>query len=445
MKNKSLTFKIFLSTFSVGVLVYFLCAFIFITNMYSYFEKQIFKELKTESTLLEGYDLSEASSDLSSIKKLKTQNRITLIHPDGTVYFDNTVNPADMENHAMRSEFLKAKESGVSTSSRYSSTMLEKTLYFAKQLDRGDILRISCDQHTVGVLVLGMSQILLVMLVIAMIISGITASLLSRKIIEPLNKINLEDPESSDVYEELKPFTKRIAEENFEKSQREELRQQFTANVSHELKTPLTSISGFAEILKEGGTDEKTTKDFAGTIYDESQRMITLVNDIIKLSKLDEKSISLEKEALSLREITREAMEVISPLAEKKNVSLNLAGDSGLINGVRPVIYEMVYNLIDNAVKYNKENGIVSIKIETISESHRVILTVQDNGIGIPEREKERIFERFYRIDKSRSRQPGGTGLGLSIVKHAARYHNASILVNSKEGEGSTFTVIFSL
>ena len=445
MKNKSLTFKIFLSTFSVGVLVYFLCAFIFITNMYSYFEKQIFEELKTESTLLEGYDLSEASSDLSSIKKLKTQNRITLIHPDGTVYFDNTVNPADMENHAMRSEFLKAKESGVSTSSRYSSTMLEKTLYFAKQLERGDILRISCDQHTVGVLVLGMSQILLVMLVIAMIISGITASLLSRKIIEPLNKINLEDPESSDVYEELKPFTKRIAEENFEKSQREELRQQFTANVSHELKTPLTSISGFAEILKEGGTDEKTTKDFAGTIYDESQRMITLVNDIIKLSKLDEKSISLEKEALSLREITREAMEVISPLAEKKNVSLNLAGDSGLINGVRPVIYEMVYNLIDNAVKYNKDNGIVSIKIETISESHRVILTVQDNGIGIPEREKERIFERFYRIDKSRSRQPGGTGLGLSIVKHAARYHNASILVNSKEGEGSTFTVIFSL
>lgn len=445
MKNKSLTFKIFLSTFSVGVLVYFLCAFIFITNMYSYFEKQIFKELKTESTLLEGYDLSEASSDLSSIKKLKTQNRITLIHPDGTVYFDNTVNPADMENHALRSEFLKAKESGVSTSSRYSSTMLEKTLYFAKQLERGDILRISCNQHTVGVLVLGMSQILLVMLVIAMIISGITASLLSRKIIEPLNRINLEDPESSDVYEELKPFTKRIAEENFEKSQREELRQQFTANVSHELKTPLTSISGFAEILKEGGTDEKTTKDFAGTIYDESQRMITLVNDIIKLSKLDEKSISLEKEALSLREITREAMEVISPLAEKKNVSLNLAGDSGLINGVRPVIYEMVYNLIDNAVKYNKENGIVSIKIETISESHRVILTVQDNGIGIPEREKERIFERFYRIDKSRSRQPGGTGLGLSIVKHAARYHNASILVNSKEGEGSTFTVIFSL
>ena len=290
-----------------------------------------------------------------------------------------------------------------------------------------------------------MSQILLIMLVIAMIISGVTASILSKKIIEPLNKINLENPESTDVYEELKPFTKRIAEENFEKSQREELRQQFTANVSHELKTPLTSISGFAEILKQGGTDEKTTKDFADTIYEESQRMIALVNDIIKLSKLDEKSISLEKEPLSLREITREAIEVITPIAEKKNVSLNLSGDSGLINGVRPVIYEMVYNLIDNAVKYNNENGIVSIRIETITETHNVILTVQDNGIGIPEREKERIFERFYRIDKSRSRELGGTGLGLSIVKHAAKYHNASVLVESKEGDGSTFKVIFIL
>ena len=445
MKNKSLTFNIFTSTFFVGVLVYFLCAFIFLSNMYGYFEKQIFLELETESSLLEGYDLFENSTDLERISKLKTKNRITLIHTDGTVYFDNTVDISTMENHALRSEFLKAKESGVSTAGRYSSTMLEKTLYFAKQLESGDILRISCDQHSVGVLVLGMSQILLVMLVIAMIISGIIANILSKKIIQPLNHIDLENPEATNVYEELKPFTKRIAEENFEKSQREELRQQFTANVSHELKTPLTSISGFAEILKQGGTDEQTTKDFAESIYDESRRMITLVNDIIKLSKLDEKSISMEKEALSLREIAREAMEVLGPVAENKKVSINISGDSGLFNGVRPVIYEMVYNLMDNAIKYNRTGGTVNIKIESLMDSHKVILTIQDNGIGIPEREKERIFERFYRVDKSRSRELGGTGLGLSIVKHAAKYHNASILLNTKEGEGSTFTVIFSL
>ena len=445
MKNKSLTFNIFTSTFFVGVLVYFLCAFIFLSNMYGYFEKQIFLELETESCLLEGYDLFENSSDLERISKLKTKNRITLIHTDGTVYFDNTVDISTMENHALRSEFLKAKESGVSTAGRYSSTMLEKTLYFAKQLESGDILRVSCEQHSVGVLVLGMSQILLVMLVIAMIISGIIANILSKKIIQPLNHIDLENPEATNVYEELKPFTKRIAEENFEKSQREELRQQFTANVSHELKTPLTSISGFAEILKQGGTDEQTTKDFAESIYDESRRMITLVNDIIKLSKLDEKSISMEKEALSLREIAREAMEVLGPVAENKKVSVNFSGDSGLFNGVRPVIYEMVYNLMDNAIKYNRTGGTVNIKIESLMDSHKVILTIQDNGIGIPEREKERIFERFYRVDKSRSRELGGTGLGLSIVKHAAKYHNASILLNTKEGEGSTFTVIFSL
>ena len=281
------------------------------------------------------------------------------------------------------------------------------------------------------------------MFVIAVIISGLSASWISKKVVDPLNKIDLENPEESDVYDELKPFTKRIAEENFEKSQREELRQQFTANVSHELKTPLTSISGFAEILKSGGTDETTTKDFAASIYDESQRMITLVNDIIKLSKLDEKSISLEKEAISLRDLCRDVIEVVSANARAKNVTINLSGESGLINGVQPVIYEMIYNLVDNGIKYNIEGGKVEINIQNMMESKCVILTIKDTGIGIPASEKDRIFERFYRIDKSRSKQNGGTGLGLSIVKHAAKYHGASILLNSEVGKGSTFTVIF--
>lgn len=442
MKSKSLTFRIFINTFLVGTLVYFICAFMFFGNLYTHFEQQIFNELESESIFLEDYVLN---GELTKLQDLKTKNRITLIHSDGSVYFDNTVSFEKMENHALRSEFLGATDKGVSKISRYSSTMTEKTLYFAKQLPNGDVLRISCNQHSVWILVLGMSQILLLILVIAVIISGISASWISRKIVNPLNSINLDEPENSDVYDELKPFTKRIAEENFEKSQREELRQQFTANVSHELKTPLTSISGFAEILKEGGTDENTTKDFASSIYEESQRMITLVNDIIKLSKLDEKSISLEKESVSLREMCREVMNVLSASAKAKNVTLNLSGDSGLINGVQPVIYEMIYNLIDNSIKYNVQNGSVDIDIKNVMESRRVILSVHDTGIGIPENEKERIFERFYRIDKSRSKQNGGTGLGLSIVKHAAKYHDASILVNSEVGKGSTFTVIFPM
>ncbi|WP_407425277.1 sensor histidine kinase [Treponema sp.] len=446
MKNKSLTFRIFINTFLVGTLIYFVCAFMFFGNLYTYFEEQLFNELESESIFLEDYVLN---GDLLKLQNLETKNRITLIHSNGSVYFDNTVSFEEMENHALRSEFLGAKDKGVSKVSRYSSTMTEKTLYFAKLLSNGDVLRISCNQHSVWVLVLGMSQILLLILVIAVIISGISASWISQKIVHPLNSINLDEPESSDVYEELKPFTKRIAEENFEKAQREEIRAQYTANVSHELKTPLTSISGFAEILMQGGTDPKITVDFSKSIYDEAQRMTTLVNDIIKLSKLDEKSIAMEKEALSLRSICREVMEVLSASAKTKNLSLNLEGDSGLINGVEPVIYEMIYNLVDNAIKYNKIDGSVNIKIQEIQnfagDRNKVILSVSDTGIGIPYSERERIFERFYRIDKSRSRSLGGTGLGLSIVKHASKYHNASMLVTSEEGKGSTFTVVFEI
>ncbi len=449
MKTKSLTFRIFFSTVVVGIIVYFVSVMFFISNMYSYFEKQIFSELETEAAFLEKYADDDDFAELNKFHSVK--NRITLIHSDGTVFFDNTVDSSKMENHAFREEFLKAKEEGSAKVSRYSSTMMNKTLYFAKQLSDGDILRISCDQHTVGILVLGFSQPLLLTLVIALVISGIAASWTSKKIIEPLNKINLENPESSEVYDELKPFTKRIAKENFEKSQREELRKQFSANVSHELKTPLTSISGFAEILKNGGTDEKTTKDFAETIYEESQRMISLVNDIIKLSKLDEKSIGMEKEPMSLLKTAEEAAKVLAAAAKTKNVDIKVHGDEGKIMGVRPVIYEMVFNLIDNAIKYNKENGKVDVlvkdeKIEDEKNGFRAktLISVSDTGIGIPENEQERIFERFYRVDKSRSKSLGGTGLGLSIVKHAAKYHNAKITLDSKPGIGSKFTVEFA-
>jgi two-component system phosphate regulon sensor histidine kinase PhoR len=427
----------------------FCAQFFFISNIYSYFERKIFNELETEAVFLEHYI---ENSDVSELKKFDSiKNRITLIGKDGTVYFDNMVDASKMENHGLREEFIAAKEKGSAKVSRYSSTMTDKTLYFAKLLSNGNVLRISCDQHSVAVLVLGMSQTLLIMLVLAIIISGIAAVWTSKKITNPLNQINLENPEDCLVYEELKPFTKRIAEENFEKTQREELRKQFTANVSHELKTPLTSISGFAEILKNGGTDEKTTKDFASTIYEESQRMISLVNDIIKLSKLDEKSISMEKEPIELLGLSKEIAKILSASAKTKNVTLKVHGDTGKIFGVQPVIYEMIYNLIDNAIKYNKQNGTVEVIIKDENKNSsenepfagKTTISVRDTGIGIPKNEQERVFERFYRVDKSRSKELGGTGLGLSIVKHAAKYHNATINLSSKEGEGSTFTVTF--
>lgn len=446
IKEKSLTFAIFKSTFLLGSLVYFLCAIMFISNLYNYFEQQIFNELENEATFIEDFILNHQYDE---IKNFDTKNRITLIHKNGEVFFDNKVDIQEMENHFTREEILGALQNKQAKVARFSSTMTEKTLYYAKLLSNQDILRISCNQHSVAVLVLGMSQSLLIMFVIAIIICAVIAKFVSKKIVEPLNKINLENPEDTNVYQELKPFTHRISEENFEKEQREELRQQFSANVSHELKTPLTSISGFAEILKNGGTDEQTTKDFANTIYEETQRMISLVNDIIKLSKLDEKSISQEKEEINLAELSKEVITPLLPVAEKKNVKIDLEAENQVfINGVRSVIFEMIYNLVENAIKYNKNDGKVIVKVSKISENpsskkQNVVLSVSDTGIGIPKNEQERIFERFYRIDKSRSKESGGTGLGLSIVKHGAKYHNAKVTLSSQEGKGSTFTIYF--
>lgn len=446
IKEKSLTFAIFKSTFLLGSLVYFLCAIMFISNLYNYFEQQIFNELENEATFIEDFILNHQYDE---IRNFDTKNRITLIHKNGEVFFDNKVDIQEMENHFTREEILGALQNKQAKVARFSSTMTEKTLYYAKLLSNQDILRISCNQHSVAVLVLGMSQSLLIMFVIAIIICAVIAKFVSKKIVEPLNKINLENPEDTNVYQELKPFTHRISEENFEKAQREELRQQFSANVSHELKTPLTSISGFAEILKNGGTDEQTTKDFANTIYEETQRMISLVNDIIKLSKLDEKSISQEKEEINLTELSKEIITALLPVAEKKNVKIDLEAENQVfINGVRSVIFEMIYNLVENAIKYNKNDGKVIVKVSKISENpsskkQNVVLSVSDTGIGIPKNEQERIFERFYRIDKSRSKESGGTGLGLSIVKHGAKYHNAKVTLSSQEGKGSTFTIYF--
>ena len=446
IKEKSLTFAIFKSTFLLGSLVYFLCAIMFISNLYNYFEQQIFNELENEATFIEDFILNHQYDE---IRNFDTKNRITLIHKNGEVFFDNKVDIQEMENHFTREEILGALQNKQAKVARFSSTMTEKTLYYAKLLSNQDILRISCNQHSVAVLVLGMSQSLLIMFVIAIIICAVIAKFVSKKIVEPLNKINLENPEDTNVYQELKPFTHRISEENFEKEQREELRQQFSANVSHELKTQLTSISGFAEILKNGGTDEQTTKDFANTIYEETQRMISLVNDIIKLSKLDEKSISQEKEEINLTELSKEVITPLLPVAEKKNVKIDLEAENQVfINGVRSVIFEMIYNLVENAIKYNKNDGKVIVKVSKISENpsskkQNVVLSVSDTGIGIPKNEQERIFERFYRIDKSRSKESGGTGLGLSIVKHGAKYHNAKVTLSSQEGKGSTFTIYF--
>lgn len=491
MKPKSLSFNIFRSTVVVGVAVYILCASLFISKLHSYFEEQIFSELETEcdflisalktigtigtvgtrkanetvGTLETVAEKNHASDNdtVTFLSHIESKNRITLVEAaSGDVIFDNMADAGRMENHALRFEIFSAKENGSSKSSRYSETMTQRTLYFAKLFDFADgingasdttadsditsqyVMRISCDQHSIWVLVLGMSSSLLMCLVIALIISGVFAGMEAKKIANALNKIDLDNPDSVDVFEEIKPFTKRIAEENFEKKQREILREQFTANVSHELKTPLTSISGFAEIMKSGNVDSKTVADFAEDIYNESARLITLVNDIIKLSKLDEASLTLQKEKIDLVAMTEEIVATLKSAAEKRGIKIimNCTSPKGnYILGVPSVINEMIYNLIDNAIKYNKDCGSVDISI--FKENENVVFKITDTGIGIAEAELPRIFERFYCVDKSRSKKLGGTGLGLSIVKHGAKYHDAKISVHSEVGKGSVFELRF--
>ena len=227
-----------------------------------------------------------------------------------------------------------------------------------------------------------------------------------------------------------------------ESVEREQLRREFTSNVSHELKTPLTSISGFAEIMKDGGTPEETVKDFSKSIYDEAQRLITLVSDIIKISELDENTNAFESESVNLFELSQSIAKRLQPEADKKNVSIRLKGNDTYVVGVRKILDEMISNLCDNAIKYNKDNGSVEIDVHT--ENGSAVLSVSDTGIGIPEESKNRVFERFYRVDKSHSKAIGGTGLGLSIVKHGAIYHKAKITLDSKEGEGTRISIIFS-
>ncbi|WP_287048336.1 ATP-binding protein [Treponema sp.] len=439
-KKKSMAFEIFRNTFLVGALVYFVCSAVFIDQLYKYFEQQIFRELETEAELaIQGY----RKGGIDFVQGIDIRNRITLIDSGGNVLFDNHADYAEMENHLEREEVSEALKKGKGYSSRYSVTLMKKSLYAAIRMDENTIMRVSCDQHTVGILVFGMSQPLLLLFVIALIISGLIATLLAKQITESINKIDLDNPRDCQVYEELKPFTERIADENYEKSQREEIRHQFTANVSHELKTPLTSISGFAELMKDGSVDNQTMMDFAGDIYNESQRLIVLVNDIIKLSRLDEQSISLEKKRINLKEIAQSVCETLHQAAQKKDVTVNLIGTDGFISGVPQVITEMVYNLCDNAIKYNRQGGRVDIAVSANAADGTVTLSVKDTGIGIPENARERVFERFYCVDKSRSKQVGGTGLGLSIVKHGAKYHNARIYLDSTEGVGSKFTVVF--
>ena len=410
----------------------------------SIYEKNEIIQLQYECSLvIKGYKLD----DISYLESIEDSSlRVTLIDLEGNVIFDNQLNESEMENHASREEFKEAKENGYGISKRYSSSLLKTFYYVAYKLDN-NIIRVSkVADSTLYILFINLWPLYIVAIVL-IICSILLGFLLSKKIVDPINNINLEHPLENNKYKEIEPLLIRIEtqknelmKENEEVLNASKVRQEFTSNVSHELKTPLHVISGYAELIKEGIVKDSDVKEFGEKIYSEASRMSKLVEDIMKISKL-ESDKAVEKTQLNLKNIVVAIVDSLMIEADKKNVKFKLSLNDCSISGNYDSIYSLIFNLVDNAIKYNKTNGKITIKLQEVSNN--VILSVKDTGIGIPKEDLDRIFERFYRVDKSRSKDSGGTGLGLAIVKHSLIVNNATIKVESELKKGSTFTVTF--
>ncbi len=366
--------------------------------------------------------------------------RITLIDTDGDVVYDNESDSETMENHRERPEVKEAYEHGYSSDTRLSATLDVQTFYYAIRLSDGKVVRVSCETRSIFIMLLQAIPAVCIVLGLMLAIALSKARSMTAAIVEPINNIDLQNPDTDFVYEELNPLLMRIKDYNAEVCKNEQMRKEFSANVSHELKTPLTSISGYAELLKNGLVKPEDILDFADKIYIESGRMIELVDDIIKLSRLDEKRVAIEKENINLLELAKPLEESLLAMSRKYKVLFSVEGEAVSVQAVPVMMEEVMYNLATNAIKYNHPGGYATLRIGY--QEGRPMIQMADNGIGIRSEHQKRIFERFYRVDKSRSKQTGGTGLGLAIVKHVAEYHSGTISVESHEGKGTVITVL---
>ncbi|WP_028087615.1 sensor histidine kinase [Dorea longicatena] len=384
---------------------------------------------------------TSGESYLKTMDNVHVDTRITLIDPDGKVKYDSKEDDVALQNHKNRPEVKAALKNGSGQDIRESNTLNKEMFYYAVKLENGDILRVSKTVDTAFRTAMKVFPAMGLIALIMLAFAGILVKWQVTRLIRPINRLDLENPLENDVYEELTPLLQSIDKQNKEKDAVANMRKEFSANVSHELKTPLTSISGYAEIMKSGLVKPEDMKSFAERIYNEARRLITLVEDIIKLSKLDEGNVQLEKEEVDLYKLTREILTRLSPQAAKRKVHVEVTGEPVEYVGIRQILDEMIYNICENAIKYNKESGKLTVWVGNTLQGKKVCVT--DTGIGIPENETDRIFERFYRVDKSHSKETGGTGLGLSIVKHGAMLHGAKIHVDSKLGEGTKIELIF--
>ena len=399
------------------------------------------REVKQEAEYICTAVNISGSGYLEKLSQVDEGTRVTQIDDSGNVLYDSSSEEEDMENHGARQEVKEALASGTGESVRMSNTLGRELYYYAVLLDNGTVLRVAKSMDNLAMTALNVLPVIVGLAVLMIAFALFLAKWQTKKLIRPINELDLEHPLENTLYEELTPLLVAMDKQNKEKEAVSNMRKEFSANVSHELKTPLTSISGYAEIMKNGMVRPADIPVFSERIYKEARRLITLVEDIIKLSKLDEESVELEKEEVDLYELTREIVSRLSPQVSQKHIRMEVTGESVECYGIRQILDEMVYNVCENAIKYNNEGGRVSVWVGNTLEGPKV--SVSDTGIGIPKEHQERIFERFYRVDKSHSKERGGTGLGLSIVKHGALLHGAKVSVDSVPGKGTRIEMLF--
>lgn len=410
---------------------------------YDLFHKQMMEDLRTYIGLIED-NLNINQREQTGAKLAGYGVRITLIGQDGQVVYDNEADTSKMENHSTRTEIAEAFRSGEGQAVRKSETLAKSTFYFAVQTKDGSVLRVAKDAGSIYSMFARSLLSILGVFVVLILLSALVAHFLTVRLIQPIERLaeNLEQGQEVTDYEELTPFVNMIQEQHRNILKSAKIRQEFTANVSHELKTPLTSISGYAELIESGMASEADVVRFAHGIHSSSKRLLTLINDIIRLSELDGAEEEITFERLNLYQMADTCVEMLTMNAEKHGVAISMKGRECFIEGNKQMIEEVLYNLCDNAIRYNNEGG--SVEIEVYPGKQGTVLMVRDTGIGIPKEHQERIFERFYRVDKSRSKSTGGTGLGLAIVKHIIAKHNANMELVSEIGKGTTITVTFS-
>lgn len=399
------------------------------------------KEVRVEAGYIETAINLGGSGYLEEMDHVDMGTRVTQVDSDGEVLYDSGSDGKTLDNHKSRTEVKLALKNGSGEDIRISGTLGKELYYYALLLEDGTVLRVAKEMNGLVLTAMDVLPVMGALVAVMFVLAWLMAKWQTARLIKPINELDIEHPLDNDVYEELQPLLRAIDNQNKEREAVSNMRKEFSANVSHELKTPLTSISGYAEIMKNGLVRPEDIPKFSDRIYKEARRLITLIEDIIKLSKLDEESVELEKEDVDLYALCREIVSRLSPQANAKEVHMSVTGEPVIYRGIRQILDEMIYNICENAIKYNQVGGAVSVWAGSTLDGPKV--SVSDSGIGIPKEHHERIFERFYRVDKSHSKDSGGTGLGLSIVKHGALLHQAKVIVESERGEGTRIDIKF--